>query len=149
MPSQEDVLSSGNLDNPSTVASGTVNAPKEPRSKKKAAASNVIPGFGTGKVASARNGGVYKETLTADSGVNVENQRSVPGMWWTIRPDGWWVGEEETLLMGGTSSSPAKGKHFATGVVVQGWEEVESGPYLSPTLQDIRVKGDENEGTHD
>jgi hypothetical protein len=106
---------------------GCANRPKEPENKKKTTGIGVAPGFVSVKGIPVRVNGGEKEVLTADDGVNVENPRSVPGMWWTIRPESWCMGEEDLAQLDGASVIPMKAVDRR--VVVQGWEEVESYPY--------------------
>lgn len=107
---------------------------EEIASAKKAA---VMQGFTTDKGFTTKP--VDKDSLAADDGVNVDNQRSVPGMWWSVIPDGQFSDDGEPAQLDGSSVLP----QMEGRVVVQGWEEDDSWVYSSKQLTDVTTTPDQ------
>ena len=132
---------SGDLGKYSSPSARRANLLKEHERKK------ISQGFGKGALIKASD---REATAAVDDGVNVDNQRSVPGMWWTVSPEGPLLSDEDVSQLDGASSFPT-GLPTGVPMVSQGWEEVEDAVYISGNHGDAiataRVNATEEEKT--
>ncbi|KIM23458.1 hypothetical protein M408DRAFT_332364 [Serendipita vermifera MAFF 305830] len=134
----------------SSVSPGRTNAPKESGRKKKAllgggvvggvspvgaaVGASITQGFGAGRTYLVRSG----EREGSDEGASVDNnnQRSVPGMWWTVVREDSNAHEEPMQVDGPSMRSSSFSSAKESRRVIQGWEEVEDTSYVNSKLTD-------------